>query len=34
VARTDFGTYTADQFIDDMARVTEYRCDRTSPNSW
>ncbi len=25
--RTDFGTYTADQFLDDMARVTEYRCD-------
>jgi tricarballylate dehydrogenase len=25
--RTDFGTYTADQFMDDMARVTEYRCD-------
>ena len=27
VARTDFGTYTADQFFDDMARVTQYRCD-------
>jgi tricarballylate dehydrogenase len=27
IARTDFGTYTADQFLDDMARVTEYRCD-------
>jgi tricarballylate dehydrogenase len=27
VARTDFGTYTEDQFLDDMARVTEYRCD-------
>src|SRR5256885_12926787 len=25
--RTDFGTYTSDQFLDDMARVTEYRCD-------
>jgi tricarballylate dehydrogenase len=25
--RTDFGTYTAGQFLDDMARVTEYRCD-------
>ena len=24
---TDFGAYTADQFFDDMARVTEYRCD-------
>ena len=27
IARTDFGTYTAEQFFDDMARVTEYRCD-------
>src|SRR6266496_2531732 len=27
IGRTDFGTYTADQFLDDMARVTEYRCD-------
>ena len=27
VARTDFGAYTQDQFLDDMARVTEYRCD-------
>jgi tricarballylate dehydrogenase len=27
VARTDFGTYTEDQFLDDMARVTQYRCD-------
>jgi tricarballylate dehydrogenase len=27
VARTDFGTYTEDQFLDDMGRVTEYRCD-------
>src|SRR6185503_7387775 len=26
-ARTDFGAYTVDQFLDDMARVTEYRCD-------
>ncbi len=24
---TDFGTYTADQFFDDMARVTQYRAD-------
>ena len=23
----DFGTYTRDQFFDDMARVTQYRCD-------
>src|SRR5918992_1045134 len=27
VARTDFGAYTVEQFLDDMARVTEYRCD-------
>jgi tricarballylate dehydrogenase len=27
IERTDFGTYTTDQFLDDMARVTEYRCD-------
>ena len=27
LARTDFGAYTVDQFLDDMARVTEYRCD-------
>ena len=27
IARTDFGTYTDEQFFDDMARVTEYRCD-------
>ena len=27
VARSDFGTYTEEQFLDDMARVTEYRCD-------
>ncbi|MGH8706967.1 MAG: FAD-dependent tricarballylate dehydrogenase TcuA, partial [Burkholderiales bacterium] len=26
IARTDFGTYTEDQFLDDMARVTEFRC--------
>lgn len=25
--RTDFGTYTAEQFFEDMARVTEYRSD-------
>jgi len=24
---TDFGTYTEDQFFDDMFRVTQYRCD-------
>ncbi|MBI3376183.1 MAG: FAD-dependent tricarballylate dehydrogenase TcuA [Betaproteobacteria bacterium] len=27
IARTDFGSYTEDQFLDDMARITEYRCD-------
>src|SRR5205809_1709038 len=27
IERADFGTYTSDQFLDDMARVTEYRCD-------
>ncbi len=26
-ATTDFGTYTADQFFDDMARMTQYRAD-------
>ena len=27
IARTEFGTYPESQFLDDMARVTEYRCD-------
>ncbi len=27
VANTDFGSYTEDQFFDDMGRVTEYRTD-------
>jgi len=27
VTRTDFGTYTEDQFFDDMGRITQYRCD-------
>jgi tricarballylate dehydrogenase len=27
IARTDFGAYTEAQFLDDMARVTEFRCD-------
>ncbi|HUZ75637.1 MAG TPA: FAD-dependent tricarballylate dehydrogenase TcuA [Stellaceae bacterium] len=27
VATTDFGTYTQDQFFDDMARVTQYRAN-------
>ena len=26
-ATTDFGTYTEDQFFDDMGRITDYRCD-------
>lgn len=27
IARSDFGAYTEEQFLDDMGRVTEYRCD-------
>ena len=27
VSRTDFGTYTEEQFYDDMGRVTDYRTD-------
>ena len=27
IESTDFGTYTADQFFDDMARVTQHRAD-------
>ncbi len=27
IRRSDFGTYSEAQFLDDMARVTEYRCD-------
>jgi len=27
IATTDFGTYTEDQYFDDMSRVTQYRCD-------
>src|SRR6516164_7370308 len=27
IATTDFGTYTKDQFFDDMARVTQHRAD-------
>ena len=27
IETTDFGTYTSDQFFDDMARVTQYRAD-------
>ena len=27
VARTDFGAYTTGQYLDDMARVTQFRCD-------
>ena len=27
IAKTDFGTYTEEQFLDDMGKVTQYRCD-------
>lgn len=27
IRTTDFGTYTEDQFLDDMFRATQYRCD-------
>ncbi len=27
VDQTDFGTYTEDQFFDDMGRITDYRCN-------
>ena len=27
IAMTDFGTYTEDQYFDDMFKVTNYRCD-------
>lgn len=27
IETTDFGTYTEDQFFDDMFRITQYRCD-------
>ena len=27
IANTDFGTYTEEQFFEDMGRITEYRCD-------
>lgn len=27
IERTDFGAYGVEQFLDDMARVTQYRCD-------
>jgi len=27
ISQTDFGTYTEDQFFDDMGRITEYRTD-------
>ncbi len=27
LANIDFGTYTTEQFFDDMGRLTEYRCD-------
>ena len=38
IERTDFGTYTEEQFLDDMGRLTEYRCDPDlypgKGNSW
>jgi tricarballylate dehydrogenase len=27
VANTDFGTYTEEEFLEDMGRMTQYRCD-------
>ena len=27
IKNTDFGTYTRDEYFDDMARMTRYRCD-------
>ncbi|MEM7465582.1 MAG: FAD-dependent tricarballylate dehydrogenase TcuA [Pseudomonadota bacterium] len=27
IENTDFGRYSSDQFLDDLARVTEYQCD-------
>ena len=27
ISRTDFGAYTAAQYLDDLARITEYRID-------
>src|SRR3954470_22622270 len=27
VAITDFGTYTEEEFLEDMGRLTQYRCD-------
>ncbi|MBI3043369.1 MAG: FAD-dependent tricarballylate dehydrogenase TcuA [Betaproteobacteria bacterium] len=27
IANTDFGTYTEEDFLEDMGRVTQYRCD-------
>jgi tricarballylate dehydrogenase len=29
IETTDFGTYTREQFYDDMSRVTQFRCDPT-----
>ena len=28
-ANTDFGSYSSEAFFDDMARITQYRCDPT-----
>ena len=27
IANTDFGEYTAEQYLDDLGRVTQYHCD-------
>ena len=27
IANTDFGTYTAEQYLDDLGRITQYYCD-------
>jgi tricarballylate dehydrogenase len=29
----DFGTYTEEQYFDDMGRLTQYRCDPDRPRS-
>ena len=33
-ARVDFGAYTRQQYLDDLARVTQQRGDRSSPSCW
>ena len=32
IRNTDFGVYPASDFFDDMARVTQYRCQPSSSN--